>query len=278
MADYQGSYAGYARSTMPRVSQAERTDNWIENWLNGGTPESALWDQYGFQPQQFYAVVIYRVVGPTPAHPQWATILGQEAVRRHVNGPVLSYHESGVLFHPIEDPQQTQRLKRLTEEIRERLAARFPDSTVCCGVGRPARGIDDLRQSFREAHDAATLCQEMGPESRSTFFGDFSLYRLLLSLKDPDDLRVFCTKWLNDLVVYDDQQHSDLLVTLRVYFDNNGNTARTASQLNIHRNTLAYRLNRIAEITRLDLDDADVRLNLQLALKARHVLTTELAH
>jgi len=84
--------------------------------------------------------------------------------------------------------------------------------------------------------------------------------------------------WLSDLIAYDDDQHSELLDTLNTYFGNNGNTALTAKELKIHRNTLAYRLNRIAEITCLDLDDADVRLNLHLALKAREVLNSPQLH
>ncbi len=276
MAEYPNAlnYSGYNR---PASARNHRND-WIENWLNGETPDAALLEQYGFQMHQFYAVVVYRLNGNLVPSVQFAATLQAEAAKRRLNGPVITYRDTAVLFHPVEDPQQTQRLKRLTEEIRERLAARFGGSDVCCGVGRPARDMDDLRQSFSEAHDAASLCVDLKTESRSTFFGDFSLYQLLLSLKDPTELSRFCTNWLADLIEYDEQQHSDLLVTLRVYFDNNGNTARTAAKLNIHRNTLAYRLNRIAEITRLDLDDADVRLNLQLALKARQVLSAEPVH
>ncbi len=275
MADYQASYSGFQR-VAPRVNHSDRVSDWLDTWLEGSAPDSVLLEQHGLQTQHFYAVVVYRSLRSSAALPaQCTTYLQQEAARRRLSGPVLTYRDGVVLFYPIEDPQQTQRLKRLTEEMRERLSARFVDSEMCCGVGRPAQGMDDLRQSFREAYDAVTLCAEMNTSARSTFFGDFSLYQLLLSLKNPAELNRFCTTWLADLVTYDAQQHSDLLVTLRVYFDNNGNTARTAAQLNIHRNTLAYRLNRIAEITRLDLDDADVRLNLQLALKARQVLASQ---
>lgn len=276
MAEYPNAlnYSSYNR---PASARSNRHD-WVEDWLNGIMPDAAQLEQYGFQMNQFYGVVVYRVSGNLVPSNQFAMMLQAEAIKRRLNGPVLAFRDTAVLFHPVEDPQQTQRLKRLTEEIRERLAARFGGNDVCCGVGRPAREMPDLRQSFQEAHDAASLCVGLNTESRSTFFGDFSLYQLLLSLKDPAGLSRFCTNWLADLIAYDEQQHSDLLITLRVYFDNNGNTARTAAKLNIHRNTLAYRLNRIAEITRLDLDDADVRLNLQLALKARQVLSAEPVH
>ncbi|MBX3065418.1 MAG: helix-turn-helix domain-containing protein [Anaerolineae bacterium] len=143
---------------------------------------------------------------------------------------------------------------------------------VCCGVGRPTRGMDHLRMSFREAELALRTGAELQHQPRATFFGNSSLYGLLLSNTSRAELHHFCMTWLAELISYDNQQNSDLLDTLRTYFSNNGNTALTAKELRIHRNTLAYRLNRIAEITCLDLDDADVRLNLHLALKAREVL------
>lgn len=276
MTDYQNSlnYGTYAHPVTLRLGRHE----WLDRWLAGEMPDSSVLEQHGFQAQQFYSVVVYRVTGAHLPAAQFATLLHAETTRRRLNGPVVTHEDAAILFYPVEDPQQTQRLKRQTEEIRERLTARLTGGEVCCGVGRPSKDMDGLRNSFREASDAASLCARLKTETKATYFGDFSLYSLLTSLRNPDELQRFCQTWLSELVSYDDQQHSDLLVTLRVYFDNNGNTARTAACLNIHRNTLAYRLNRIAEITRLDLDDADVRLNLQLALKARQVLSVDAIH
>ena len=252
--------------------------DWLQAWLKGEMPDAMLLEQYGFQAQQFYAVVIYRPESDTMTGEKFASMLHAEASRRGISGPILGYNNSAVLFHPVEEPRQTMRLKHKTEEIREQLVARLHGADVCCGVGRPARGLDNLRQSFREAEDAVEMCKALQTETRSTFFGNSSLYNLLLSLKNPSELQRFCQTWLADLIDYDDQQHSELLSTLNTYFANNGNTALTAKELRIHRNTLAYRLNRIAEITRLDLDDADVRLNLHLALKGREVLSAGQLH
>ena len=106
------------------------------------------------------------------------------------------------------------------------------------------------------------------------FFGDLSLYELLLGVSDPNTLADFCEHWLSSLIRYDEQHHTDLLPTLGAYFENNGNMARTAHLLNIHRNTLVYRLGRITEILQLDMDDSNVRLNLHLALKINRLLST----
>jgi purine catabolism regulator len=264
----------------PLRNQPVRTNRqeWLQGWLNGDMPDPLVLEQYGFQPHQYYAVVIYQLGNDSINGAQFASMLHVEAARRGISGPILPYGGTAVLFHPVEEPQQTARLKLKTTEIREQLATRLHGIDVCCGVGRPARGFDNLRQSFHEAEDAVHMCQELRTQTRSTFFGNSSLYNLLLSLKNPGELHRFCMTWLADLIAYDEQQHSDLLDTLNTYFANNGNTALTAKELKIHRNTLAYRLNRIAEITCLDLDDADVRLNLHLALKARDVLSAAHLH
>ncbi|MFN7209930.1 MAG: PucR family transcriptional regulator [Aggregatilineales bacterium] len=264
------------RPVPPRSGRAE----WLYRWLEGETPDAALLEQYGFQAGQYYAVVLYRPalppdhsLSPATGGAQFAALLHTEANRRGINGPVFAYGDQAVLFHPVEDPQQTTRLKRKTEEIRKQLSARLNNADVHCGVGRPASGMDALRHSFREAEQALRLSDELQMQARATFFGNSSLFTLLRALKSPEELERFCMTWLTDLIAYDARQHSELLETLRAYFANNGNTALTAKELRIHRNTLAYRLNRIAEIARLDLEDADVRLNLHLALKAYEVLT-----
>ncbi|MEP7288677.1 MAG: helix-turn-helix domain-containing protein [Chloroflexota bacterium] len=276
MADQQ-TLNYYTPVSRTQIIRTGRTD-WLQGWLNGDTPDPVVLEQQGFQEHLYYAVVIYRAASDSVNGPQFAALLQSEATRRGIFGPVITYGSAAVLFHPVEEPKQTMRLKHKTEEIRQQLVTRLQGLDVCCGVGRPARGLDNLRQSFRGAEDAADICNELRTQTRATFFGNSSLYNLLLSLKNPSELQRFCLTWLADLIAYDEQQHSELLDTLNTYFGNNGNTALTAKELKIHRNTLAYRLNRIAEITCLDLDDADVRLNLHLALKAREVLDASHVH
>ncbi len=279
MTDQQQATNAVGQPGRPVAPRSGRTE-WLYRWLEGETPDAALLEQCGFQAGQYYAVVLYRpalfpdhALSPAGSSAQFAKLLHTEANRRGINGPVFAYEDHAVaLFHPVEDPQQTTRLKRKTEEIRKQLSVRL-NSDIHCGVGRPACGMGPLRHSFREAEQALRLSDELQMQARATFFGNSSLFMLLRSIKSPGELERFCMTWLTDLIAYDAHQNSALLETLRAYFANNGNTALTAKELRIHRNTLAYRLNRIAEITRLDLEDADVRLNLHLALKAYEVLT-----
>ena len=64
-----------------------------------------------------------------------------------------------------------------------------------------------------------------------------------------------------------DDARSDLLVTAWTVLELGGDVARSAAELHIHRTTLYYRLDRIAEVTGVDLRTGADRLDLHLALR-----------
>ena len=97
---------------------------------------------------------------------------------------------------------------------------------------------------------------------------------LALLLRESPELWDFYRTTLAALTDYDRKQHAELLKTLEAFFANLGNLARAAEALHVHRNTLLYRLERITEISGLNLDDSEERLALWLALKAHRVLQT----
>ncbi len=65
---------------------------------------------------------------------------------------------------------------------------------------------------------------------------------------------------------YDRDHNSDLVHTLRVFFEANANSSEAADRLFLHRNSMAYRLERVQNLTGLDLKNHKVRLALQLGL------------
>src|SRR5690606_5789972 len=151
-----------------------------------------------------------------------------------------------------------------------------PSGLVAAGISHPATGLFALREAYREARDAVNIASELGDRESTTYYGDLKLYQLLLALKERnlDHLRRFHQATLGPLVEYDERKQADLIRTLNGFFEANGNLAKAASDLDVHRNTLVYRLERISELTGLNLDDADNRLLLHLALKVRRVLAT----
>jgi purine catabolism regulator len=270
--------------TVDSTERRSRSD-WISAWLEGHATDDHLIlnraEQSGFSPDQVYVIMTMRWTPGRNAKRPLKTIRPEqltEQVRyeisnRRISAIVGQYVDRTVVFMPLEKAQHTGRMKQYARSICDRMTELLSGNIVC-GVGRPGVGLTELRRSFEEAERAMTLSDQLWDESCSNFFGDLSLTELLLNVQDYQQLQRFCHDWLSNILTYDQQNHSDLLLTMSVYFANNGNMAATAKQLNVHRNTLVYRLNRIAEITQLDMDDADVQLNLHLAIKAYHLLET----
>jgi purine catabolism regulator len=263
---------------------ARARNDWITDWLTNPVADDALLAlraaKDNFQAGVWYAVVLFQwepgsersqgVFSPD----RMVKLVQAELRQRRIQAPVGQYTDRAVVFFPLDEPQQTQRLKQIVDILREMLLKAIPDGGITAGVGRPAMGLTTLRDSFQEAERALALPDQLHDETPVAFFGDLSLYELLLGVNDPNTLADFCEHWLSSLIRYDEQHHTDLLPTLAAYFENNGNMARTAHLLNIHRNTLVYRLGRITEILQLDMDDSNVRLNLHLALKINRLLST----
>jgi purine catabolism regulator len=139
----------------------------------------------------------------------------------------------------------------------------YPDTPARCGIGTPAMSLSDWRTSFRQAGQALEMARRF-KEDRPLYFPDLSVYRLLFQIEHNPELIAFQEEILGPLLSYEGGR--ELIHTLEAYFEHNGNLSQTAEDLFIHRNTLIYRMERIAGITDLDLDKPETRLAVQLAL------------
>jgi sugar diacid utilization regulator len=145
------------------------------------------------------------------------------------------------------------------------------DAAWIAGMGEPATSPAQVHRSSTEARDAARLGYALLGPRRVVRPADLGIYRLLLALRDAGELAPFVQRTLDPLLA--DTRNGDALVdTLDAFFACNGNLSEAARRLHLHRNSLIYRLNRARELLGRDLDDADLRLALQLAIKGRRVL------
>jgi PucR family transcriptional regulator, purine catabolism regulatory protein len=257
--------------------------DWVQMWLSGTPADDDLLatraQQSGFDTTSPYVVAIFRASSRSGAALPLESLISlvrDDLLRRQMNGAVGQYVDVIVALYPLENATQTPRVRRLVDEVREQLASRTPSGLVGSGISRPANSLSGLREAYREAKDAVSIANELGDREQTTFYGDLKLFQLLLALKERnlDQMRRFYKETLGLLVEHDEGKKGDLIRTLNGFFAANGNLAKAASDLNVHRNTLVYRLERIAELTDMNLDDPDNRLILHLALKIQRVLAT----
>ena len=100
------------------------------------------------------------------------------------------------------------------------------------------------------------------------------LFRVLAS--HPEEVRSFFEDTVAPIVRYDDQYRTDLVGTLEAYLEQNCNMNATAAAIYAHRHTVAYRLDRVKELTRLDPMQSEDRERLGLGLKAYRIIAPRL--
>jgi sugar diacid utilization regulator len=163
--------------------------------------------------------------------------------------------------------------KRAAEGVLRELQAGLPGHTFAIGRSRVAQDPLDLHRAANEALLAVNVAE--GDEERPLLaFEQTGAYRLLLSAmsEDPAELQRFYAETVEPLVAYDDQYETELVRTVEAFLDNDGNVAGTAQKLFTHRHTIRYRLERVRELSGLDVGSTDGREKLSLGLKAMRVL------
>ena len=162
---------------------------------------------------------------------------------------------------------------RAAEAVLREMEAGLAGYTFALGRSRIAEDPADLPRAAGEALLAANVAQG-GSEEVALAFEQTGAYRLLLSAmsENPSELQRFYAETVEPLLAYDEQYETELVRTLATFLEADGNVAGTAQRLFTHRHTIYYRLERVRELSGLDVSSSDGREKLSLGLKAMRVL------
>ena len=159
------------------------------------------------------------------------------------------------------------------ELAREGLAALGGSSRSVRAAASRATAVATLRRGFHEARcalEATALANGNAPEVAS--HRDLGAFTLLLSIQDDDALRTYAEELLAPIEDGEGEYGPELLRSLEAFIERNGQWERAARDLYCHRHTLRYRIRRIEELTGRDLNQAQDRIELWLALRARELV------
>lgn len=149
----------------------------------------------------------------------------------------------------------------LLQRIAERLG---PDCAV--GVSLPLALNSQLSEAIRQAHLAVARANER----RVTLvgYGDDEDSTVDFLPHSVEDIRRMVRKTLGPLIDYDRTNEAGLVDSVRVFLRNNGVWQASADELNIHRQTLVYRLKKVEQLTGLKPTTTEGSALLWLALTA----------
>lgn len=166
---------------------------------------------------------------------------------------------------------------RFCQEVHKAALSEGLTELISIGIGRPCREFSRLPHSYREAGRAVETGRLNHGHTGPVHYDDLGIYRILSYEELQPELNQFYKETLEPLVAYDREKDSQLVETLKKYFECRSNLKRVSEVMFTHYNTVIYRMQRIRDIIGKDLDDPDIRLNLQISLKVLELMGREKA-
>jgi sugar diacid utilization regulator len=188
-----------------------------------------------------------------------------EGARAHLRPPEGSLHlgvrESEVVAaYPVETREGVELVRRECAELSEALAGAGLD----IGISGWHEGPGAIAAGYAEARAAERLAEETGDGGHALTFDEVLIDHIVRS---SPAIEHALSETLRPLVEYDLARNTDLIGTLRAYVDAGFNVSKSAAALHAHANTVAYRLQRIKQLTGRDVHDLNDLLVLVLSLK-----------
>ncbi len=239
----------------------------LENLLSDRSPSVAVTNRrmkaLNFHPKELLYVVCLHAPGEGLSQVQAEFVAGQ--LRPVLHHALYTRHHQQLVALLSRDPDVGF---SPAAEAKLREVATLNGLTV--GVSNIFTAIINTRQAYEQARAAIRY-----GEMVSTVFDDGGLYRYsdyayihMLELAGRrTNLLALCHPALIQLMEHDAQHGSELMETLFCYLQVAGSTARAAELLNLHKNTMLYRLGRIRKQLGMDLTSGEDLFVLQTGFR-----------
>ncbi len=159
-------------------------------------------------------------------------------------------------------PEPAALARQVAEAVGEQVSWGIADGA--CALGELADGVGRAERALR----VGRALRGPGTVADAEALGPFLL---LDTLAGDDEACRTAAAVLAPLETYDSDTSRDLVHTLEVYLEENGNTTAAARRLFLNRHSLMYRLRKVEALTGRDLRRHEDRFLLELSLRLRRV-------
>lgn len=155
--------------------------------------------------------------------------------------------------------RSTEVLSKLTESIQEKMIY----GKYAAGISMEIQHVGQIGTACRQALFAISQGNGQGIFRCEAF----ALEYLIQNLKNQDMAMELLHPLIGTLEHYDQENHTDLLPTLRTWLLNGCSQQKAAEKLHVHLNTLKYRLKRMEELGHLDMNSEKDMFYLRLSVE-----------
>lgn len=137
---------------------------------------------------------------------------------------------------------------------------------MAVGVSRPCRKATALRLAYLQADAALRLGARRTGGGVYPYDAVAAAHLLELASRLGFDREAVIVSWIDMLEAFDERDGTEHVRSLAAYLNNGRNVAKASSELHVHKNSMYYRIQRIEELTGVNLSDESTCFLLQLSL------------
>jgi DNA-binding PucR family transcriptional regulator len=259
-----------------KMKKEEREQEFFWKLLTGNTHENDdLADgfyQINKTMPSLYSIVLFRFTKPiTEKREKQLNYLLETTQLVQICLTTIDYNELILLVSPNRE-QPLNQIKQFLKSMKKQMQQRYNIDRVAMSIGGIYQDISSVHISYKEALSVLKVKERFVSEAESLLsFSELGIYQYLDVLAEKRKHDRYINYPLAQLERYDNEHHSNMVETLETFIDFDSNVKVAAKKLNVHVNTLNYRLKRIQEITGLNLKNINEKFTILLEIKLRNM-------
>ena len=200
-------------------------------------------------------------------------------IENKINYLLNTFQKPKILLHIIEDRRlicltslnendSLEILYKFSNEFIEKMNERYSITSIIQGLSELQNDLLKIENSYHEALTVLSIKKKFPTEVNDLHsYQKLGFYRYLNVLLESNKHHDYENESLTKLKKYDQKYQNNLVETLEVYLNKDCNVNSAAKILNVHPNTLTYRIKRISEIGEIDLKNVTQKMTLFIDLK-----------
>ena len=189
-------------------------------------------------------------------------------LNRDLGASHVAYRYHGIIFIicTYEDSHKENKSTEFSRLVRLMIYSLFLDlNDYYIGISNFHKYIDELNFALKESMYAMRTASIEGENIR--YYYEIGVYKLLMPSYSEGYMINFYSDTIGKIKQYDQKYNSELLQTAIVYVKLGGNIKNTAKSINLHENTVRYRINKIKEIFNTTNSEFEFYEELALGIK-----------
>lgn len=189
-------------------------------------------------------------------------------LNRDLGASHVAYRYHGIIFIicTYEDSHKENKSTEFSRLVRLMIYSLFLDlNDYYIGISNFHKYIDELNFALKESMYAMRTASIEGENIR--YYYEIGVYKLLMPSYSEGYMINFYSDTIGKIKHYDQKYNYELLQTATVYVKLGGNIKNTAKSINLHENTVRYRINKIKEIFNTTNSEFEFYEELALGIK-----------